>query len=182
MKNCAAVRVSEAIGTKDVTQGPSKAKPNSELPEVREVGLTSKETCTSSSGKEASDLVDTLVLTLEGGVAERQPLAERAQGMSIEEDARKGEQEKVGSALADPKIANAEEQRAQRARNLPRKNAKSGQSSWTVPTPKPRFDADSFEDPVCDEFWKDIWVACAAHNVGVCDFPSYHHWQLADST
>lgn len=66
----------------------------------------------------------------------------------------------------------AEEQKAQRARHLLRKhpNVKLGQSPRTVPTHKPRYDADSFEDPLCDEFWEDIWVACAVHNVGVYRF------------
>ena len=56
---------------------------------------------------------------------------------------------------------------ALRARGTLRKqlNTKPGQSSWTILTPKPKYDANSFEDPVSDEFWKDIWVACAVHNV-----------------
>lgn len=62
-----------------------------------------------------------------------------------------------------------DEQKAQRARNLLRKypNVKLGPSPRTVPTQKPKFDANSFEDPLCDEFWDDIWVASAVHNVGV---------------
>lgn len=65
-----------------------------------------------------------------------------------------------------------DEQKTQRTRNLPRKspNVKLGQSSRTVPTQKPKFDANSFEDPLCDEFWEDIWVASAVHNVGVDGF------------
>jgi phospholipase D1/2 len=65
-----------------------------------------------------------------------------------------------------------DEQKAQRARNLLRKypNVKLGQSSRTVPTQKPKFDANSLEDPLCDEFWEDIWVASAVHNVGVYRF------------
>ncbi len=64
------------------------------------------------------------------------------------------------------------EQKAQRTRHLMRKypNANLGQSPRTVPTQKPEFDADSFEDPLCDEFWEDIWVASAMHNVGVYRF------------
>jgi phospholipase D1/2 len=64
------------------------------------------------------------------------------------------------------------EQKTQRGRNLLRKypNVKLGQSSRTVPTQKPKFDANSFEDPLCDEFWEDIWVASAVHNVGVYRF------------
>jgi phospholipase D1/2 len=66
-----------------------------------------------------------------------------------------------------------EEQKAPRSRHLLRKypNVKSGQSPRTAPTLKPKYDADSFEDPLCDEFWEDIWAACATHNVGVYRFP-----------
>jgi phospholipase D1/2 len=61
------------------------------------------------------------------------------------------------------------EQKVQRTRNLLRKypNVKLGPSPRTVPTQKPKFDAYSFEDPLCDEFWEDIWVTSAVHNVGV---------------
>jgi phospholipase D1/2 len=62
-----------------------------------------------------------------------------------------------------------EEQKAPRARQLLRRypNGKSGQSPRTGPTLKPKYDADSFEDPLCDEFWEDTWAACAMHNVSV---------------
>lgn len=62
-----------------------------------------------------------------------------------------------------------DENKAQRARNLQRKypNVNLGQPSRTIPTQKPKFDANSFEDPLCDKFWDDIWVASAVHNVGV---------------
>ena len=36
---------------------------------------------------------------------------------------------------------------------------------WTLPAPAPGVDPHGFEDPVCDEFWKDVWVACAVRNV-----------------
>ena len=64
------------------------------------------------------------------------------------------------------------EQKAQRARHLLRKhpNVKVDQLPRTVPTHKPKYDADSFEDPLCDEFWVEIWAACAVHNVGVYRF------------
>ena len=53
-----------------------------------------------------------------------------------------------------------------RARTLRKQlSTKPGQSSWTILTPKPKYDANSFEDPVSDKFWTDIWVACAVHNV-----------------
>ena len=36
---------------------------------------------------------------------------------------------------------------------------------WTLPTPTPKDDPHGFEDPILDEFWKQVWMACAAHNV-----------------
>jgi phospholipase D1/2 len=80
---------------------------------------------------------------------------------------------KTYSQPSQPRIGkndnDVDEQKAHRARNLMRKypNVKLGQSSRIVPTQKPKFDANSFEDPLCDEFWDDIWVASAVHNVGV---------------
>lgn len=41
----------------------------------------------------------------------------------------------------------------------------SGRNHWTVPTKRPAIDKDDFEDPISDAFWKDRWVASAAHNV-----------------
>jgi len=99
--------------------------------------------------------------------------------MSIEKDGDMEAQDKVGGALADandengPLLGSLEDASTAsetyyqspeaRTKNL---NAKLGQSPWMVPTPKPKYDADSFEDPVCDRFWKGIWVACASRNVG----------------
>lgn len=40
-----------------------------------------------------------------------------------------------------------------------------GRNHWTVPTKRPAIDKDDFEDPISDSFWKDRWVASAAHNV-----------------
>lgn len=38
---------------------------------------------------------------------------------------------------------------------------------WTLPTPTPKVDPQGFEDPISDEFWKKVWMACAVHNVGI---------------
>lgn len=72
-----------------------------------------------------------------------------------------------------------EEEKAPDARSTLRKNltvklgtTKSGKAGqWTMPTPTPHVDPYGFEDPLCDEFWKDMWVSCAVHNV------SYLCWQ-----
>lgn len=60
-----------------------------------------------------------------------------------------------------------EEDEIPRVRSLLRKhaNAKMGQKPWVLPTPTPRVDPDGLEDPVCDKFWKNVWLACAVHNV-----------------
>lgn len=36
---------------------------------------------------------------------------------------------------------------------------------WTLPTPTPTVDPHGFEDPISDGFWKEVWTACAVHNV-----------------
>ncbi|OCH94908.1 phospholipase D [Obba rivulosa] len=62
-----------------------------------------------------------------------------------------------------------EEEKAPGVRSTLRKHvaAKLGQKPWTLPTPTPKVDPDGFEDPICDEFWKDVWVACAVHNTEI---------------
>ncbi|KAI6132273.1 phospholipase D [Pisolithus croceorrhizus] len=42
-----------------------------------------------------------------------------------------------------------------------------GKKTWSLPTPAPRIDPDDFEDPICDTFWKNVWVACAVHNTDI---------------
>ena len=63
-----------------------------------------------------------------------------------------------------------QEQSAPQARNVPRKplNAKFGNKIWSLPTPTPEVDPNSFEDPISEKFWNDVWVACAVHNVRWC--------------
>ncbi|KAF7314305.1 Phospholipase [Mycena kentingensis (nom. inval.)] len=65
--------------------------------------------------------------------------------------------------------ANAEERAAPRARSVLRRhlNAKLGNKTWTLPTPRPKVDAGAFEDPISDAFWKNTWVASAAHNTEI---------------
>lgn len=63
--------------------------------------------------------------------------------------------------------ATEEEKAAIRAREIIRKHlsAKFGAAPWTLPTPTPDVDPYGFEDPISDKFWKNVWVACAVHNV-----------------
>ncbi|KAL0576864.1 Phospholipase D1 [Marasmius crinis-equi] len=55
------------------------------------------------------------------------------------------------------------------ARDVLRKHltSKLGNKMWTIPTPRPKVDPNGFEDPVCDDFWKNIWVASAAYNTEI---------------
>jgi phospholipase D1/2 len=70
-------------------------------------------------------------------------------------------------ARSGDKDFSAEEQGAVHARSLLRKHlsVSVGAKPWTVPTPAPNIDPHGFKDPVCDEFFKDVWVAAAVHNV-----------------
>lgn len=190
----AVMQGSEDLGTEDVVQGLSKSRlerviPDPALQEGRNNG-----------GGKAPVFAHAPAPTVEEKVvAESQPPAKCTHGMFIEEDS--DAEREVGSVLVESKVENgqlfgvsadaslasktynhvrmgkndtdAEEQKAPRARHMLRKypNVKLGQSPRIVPTNKPKYDADSFEDPLCDEFWEDIWVACAVHNVCVYRFP-----------
>ncbi|KAJ6619535.1 hypothetical protein B0H10DRAFT_2026156 [Mycena sp. CBHHK59/15] len=65
--------------------------------------------------------------------------------------------------------ASEEEKAAPGARSLLRRHlaAKLGNKTWTLPTPRPKVDPNGFEDPICDEFWKNVWVASATHNTEI---------------
>jgi phospholipase D1/2 len=56
-----------------------------------------------------------------------------------------------------------------RARTLLRKHlgGKHGTKNWTLPTPAPVIDPHGFDDPISDEFWKDVWISVAVHNTGI---------------
>lgn len=72
-------------------------------------------------------------------------------------------------ARSGDKDASPEEQGAVQARTLLRKHlsVSVGAKPWTVPTPAPEIDPHGFQDPVCDEFFKDVWVAAAVHNTEI---------------
>ncbi|KAL0066150.1 Phospholipase D1 [Marasmius tenuissimus] len=65
--------------------------------------------------------------------------------------------------------ASEQEQEAVGARDILRKHltSKLGNKTWTIPTPRPHVDPNGFEDPVCDAFWKNVWVASAAYNTEI---------------
>ncbi|KAG5646538.1 hypothetical protein DXG03_003305 [Asterophora parasitica] len=58
-----------------------------------------------------------------------------------------------------------EEKAAPVARAFIRKAVNS--KAWTLPTPRPKVDPESFDDPISDAFWKNVWVASAAHNTEI---------------
>ena len=72
-------------------------------------------------------------------------------------------------ARSGDKDASPEEQGAVQARSLLRKHlsVSVGAKPWTIPTPAPEIDPHGFQDPVCDEFFKDVWVAAAVHNTEI---------------
>ncbi|KAI0826732.1 phospholipase D [Trametes gibbosa] len=65
--------------------------------------------------------------------------------------------------------ADEEESKAPGARATLRKHlaAKLGNKTWQLPTPAPVVDPYGFEDPICDEFWKAVWIASAVHNTEI---------------
>ena len=79
-------------------------------------------------------------------------------------DARRDD--KLPRSSAGAGDADSDEQKAPSARAALREhlNAKVG-SKWTMPTPTPSVDPHGFDDPICDKFWKETWMACAVHNV-----------------
>ncbi|KAF8323532.1 uncharacterized protein EI90DRAFT_3146978 [Cantharellus anzutake] len=42
-----------------------------------------------------------------------------------------------------------------------------GRSPWTLPNSKPKIDPHGFKDPLIDSFYKDVWIATAAHNTEI---------------
>lgn len=71
-------------------------------------------------------------------------------------------------AVSGKNDATVTEEKAVSARAEIRKHistTKFNSKVWTLPTPAPTVDPYGFEDPISDEFWKEVWMACAVHNV-----------------
>ena len=73
-------------------------------------------------------------------------------------------------AVSGKNDATETEEKAVHARAEIRKHisTKLNTKTWTLPTPTPKVDPHGFEDPISDEFWNKVWMACAVHNVGRC--------------
>jgi phospholipase D1/2 len=65
--------------------------------------------------------------------------------------------------------ADDQEKAGVRARTLLRKHlgVRLGTKNWTLPTPGPIVDPHGFDDPICDEFWRDVWISAAVHNTEI---------------
>lgn len=63
--------------------------------------------------------------------------------------------------------ADEHEMTASAIRSMLRKHlaSKVSNKAWAVPVPAPHVDPEGFEDPISDAFWKNVWIACAVHNV-----------------
>ena len=84
-------------------------------------------------------------------------------------DAMPGDNEPPHARTPSREDANEEEKSAVRARALLRKHlgVRLGSKNWTTPTPAPIIDPHGFDDPVCDEFYKDVWISAAVHNTEI---------------
>ncbi|PIL22873.1 hypothetical protein GSI_15569 [Ganoderma sinense ZZ0214-1] len=60
-----------------------------------------------------------------------------------------------------------EEKASARATIRKHLSSKLGNKQWQLLTPTPHVDPHGFEDPICDAFWKGVWVACAVHNTEI---------------
>ena len=70
-------------------------------------------------------------------------------------------------AISGKNDATETEEKAVHARAEIRRHlsTKFNPKAWTLPTSTPKVDPHGFEDPISDEFWKKVWMACAVHNV-----------------
>ncbi|KAI0693955.1 phospholipase D [Cytidiella melzeri] len=60
------------------------------------------------------------------------------------------------------------EEKAVEARGIIRKQIGSKLvSKHSLTTPTPHVDPHGFEDPICESFWKNTWLACAVHNTEI---------------
>ena len=195
----AAVHETEGLGSKGIVRGLNKEGLDSE-PDLRTEDTTvEKKNSRTRDDRDAPSFVDSPISTLEEKtLAEHRLPVHNEHGMSVGKNLDRGTSELGRSAPAKARTDSGQlsgapagksfasetdtqplqarvakrdsDAEAPRARTL-RKQLSSKPSPWAILNPKPKFDANSFEDPLSDKFWKDIWVACAAHNVSRLSVP-----------
>ncbi|KIK24525.1 hypothetical protein PISMIDRAFT_645727 [Pisolithus microcarpus 441] len=123
---------------------------------------------------ESSPLREELVQRDQHGIGDDEPPeAHTADGQAYGAPANASKSALTDDAVpcthSEAKDASDEEQNAPRGRSILRKHLAGnlGHKPWNLPTPAPHIDPDDFEDPICDRFWKNVWVACAAHNTEI---------------
>lgn len=84
-------------------------------------------------------------------------------------DAMPGDSESPHARIPNKEDADEIEKASVRARTLLRKHlsVRLGAKNWTIPTPAPVIDPHGFDDPVSDDFFKDVWIAAAVHNTEI---------------
>jgi len=90
---------------------------------------------------------------------------QRALKSTSRDPSQEGQRSKPSQAGIAPDGA---DEKATDAKTIFRKHlaSKLGDRSWTAPIPTVPKDPKIFDDPISDEFWYDVWVAAAVHNVG----------------
>jgi phospholipase D1/2 len=191
----AAVHETEGLGSKEIVRGLNKEGLDSEPDLRAVNAIVEEKNSRTRDDKNGPSVVDSLAPTLEeNSLAEHRLPVQNEHGISGGKNLAGGASElgrsapgkaradsgqlsgaPAGTSLAPETDTQPPQARVgkrdsdaevPRARTLRKQlSSKPGQSPWAILTPKPKFDANSFEDPVSDKFWKDIWVACAVHNV-----------------
>ncbi|KAG6850060.1 hypothetical protein H0H93_001610 [Arthromyces matolae] len=70
---------------------------------------------------------------------------------------------KNGYPPPHPRTINNEEMTTVEPRTSIRRSVK----TWNLTTPRPKVESNGFDDPISDAFWKNVWVASAAHNTEI---------------
>lgn len=181
------------VGSKDIAMALQKAGLKSKDLDVtaEDKALAEDQQMFTREGDKAPSLLSSVVPTIEEKiVAEHRPPLDRVVDNPIQEqletrdtaapssieartetgapaNASSGSQHDDQPPLmkGDVSDTSEEESKTPAARAALRKHLAAKTKPWVLPTPAPRVDPNGFEDPICDAFWKSVWLACAAHNV-----------------
>lgn len=162
-QNAAAAHGAEDLGPKN---GLSEVMESGSDPRAADANLEERDARTHGA-RDAPGFADSLVPTLEEKMAEQ---GHNLEGGASELDRSASTEARVDSRhLSSASVApetdrqplfarvgkgddDAETLRARGTLRRPQVNTKLGQSPWTIPTPKPKYDVDSFEDPSATSF------------------------------